>query len=272
MKKRLLALALAIALLLCLSGCVSRTADTGASEAKSAHSFSGQTVLLMGDSRSSTDYTFYQSTMAEKTGATVILKGASGRDVAFNASDAYFASFAEDPHDWSVWIVGGNDTGEAGTVGTFRADSVLGQQGEPVVSETDLSADYSGTCFIQAVDHMIRKYLAMKDRLAELNGGKEPTMIFCTDLPQQRENADTPWSRPENWERKRQAILECCEKNGIPCLDLFQLCDFDMSIEPYWVGPTDMVNNYGVYFMDGLHPNPKGIDRITDFILQEMRK
>lgn len=234
--------------------------------------FAGKTILLTGDSRSSDDYTFYQSILAEKTGAAVLLKGASGKDVAYNASDAYFDSFAAVPHDYSIWLVGGNDTGEAGTVGTFRTDSELGRQGEPVVCETDLSADYAGTAFIQATDHMIRKYLSLADSFARMNGGRKPVLIFCTDLPQQREDASTPWSDPDNWERKRLAILECCEKNGIPCLDLLTLCGFDMSLEPYWVGPTDTVHDNGVYFMDGLHPNPRGIDRITELEITEMLK
>ena len=97
-------------------------------------------------------------------------------------------------------------------------------------------------------------------------------MIFCTDLPQQRDSKDSPWSRKENWERKREAILECCEKNGVQCLDLYELCGFDMDKEPMYTEPTNMVNNRGNYYMDGLHPNEKGIDRITDLEIEMMKK
>ena len=97
-----------------------------------------------------------------------------------------------------------------------------------------------------------------------------PVMVFCTDLPQQRESADSPWSRQENWERKRLAILECCEKNGVACLDLYTLCGFDMTKEPTYTPPTDMVHDRGVYFMDGLHPNPRGTDVIADHEIRFM--
>ena len=69
-------------------------------------------------------------------------------------------------------------------------------------------------------------------------------------------------------------IIECCNKNQIICLDLFELCNFDMSAEPMFNPPTDKENDRGVYFMDGLHPNRKGIDLITDLeidLIQKMR-
>ena len=115
--------------------------------------------------------------------------------------------------------------------------------------------------------HMMRKYQS-------LFAGKEtaPVMIFCTDLPQQRDDENSPWSQQANWERKRLAILECCEKNGVECLDLYTLCNFDMSQEPMFHAPTDTIHDNGVYYMDGLHPNPKGIDRITDFEIEVMEK
>ena len=119
--------------------------------------------------------------------------------------------------------------------------------------------------FIQAIDHMMRKYLQQSERF---QAGRKPVMVFCTDLPQQRDSADSPWSKQENWERKRLAILECCEKNGIICLDLYSLCGFDMSKEPMYTPPTDMEHNRGVYYMDGLHPNRQGIDVITDHEIQ----
>lgn len=230
----------------------------------------GKTVLLAGDSRSSTDYTFYREILEKKAGCMVLVEGASGCLTAYNASDEYFERLSQ-PHDFSIWLVGGNDDGSPGTIGTFSADSPLAALGEAVVEETDISADYTGTTFIQAVDHMMRKYKGLFYD-GKNTGGVLPRMIFCTDLPQQRDSKESPWSLRENWERKRLAILECCEKNGIPCLDLYRLCGFDMSFEPMFHAPTDTESNNGIYYMDGLHPNPRGIDLITNFEIEIMEK
>ena len=230
----------------------------------------GITVLLTGDSRSSDDYTFYRETLEKKSGCLAVTAGASGKTAAFNASDEYLSRITGRAHDYSIWLVGGNDDGSPGTVGTFDGSSTLAAQGEPVVSETDLSRDYEGTTFIQAIDHIMRRYIAERENMGALNRGKAPEMIFCTDLPQQRDNADSPWSRQENWERKRLAILECCAKNGITCLDLYELCGFNMAEEPMYTEPTDKVNDRGVHYMDGLHPNPRGIDVITDYEIRLM--
>ena len=227
-------------------------------------------MLLAGDSRSSDDYTFYRETLEKKSGCRAVTAGASGKTAAYNASDEYMSYILSLPHDFSIWLVGGNDDGSPGSVGTFDADSELAVRGEPVMGETDLSADYAGTTFIQAVDHIMRKYLQGSEALRKQNRGIMPKMVFCTDLPQQRENADSPWSRQENWERKRLAILECCEKNKVDCLDLYMLCGFDMTQEPMFVPPTDKVNDRGVYYMDGLHPNPRGIDVITTYEIEKM--
>lgn len=220
----------------------------------------GKVIFLAGDSRSSTDYNFYKNILEKKTGCTVLLGGVSGCTVAYNASNDYF-SWVNQPQDFSIWLVGGNDDGRKGTVGTFSAESELKKLEEPVVEETDLNEDYNGNTFIQAVDHMMRKYKMFSD-------GRR--MVFCTDLPQQRDSQNSEWSKKENWERKRLAILECCEKNGVECLDLYTLCNFDMSKEPMFHEPVDKINDRGVYYMDGLHPNPKGIDVITDFEIEKM--
>lgn len=232
----------------------------------------GKRVFLAGDSRSSTDYDFYGSTLSEKSGASVTVGGASGWSTAAIASDEYFARLKDAVHDFSIWLVGGNDTGEAGTVGTFSASSPNGVTGEQVVTETDISVDYAGNTFVQAVDHIMRKYKATFYDWRTLSGGVKPRMIFCTDIPQKRSGGALTWSLPENWERKRQAILECCAKNGVHCLDLLDLCGFDMSYEPEWVSPTDKVNNNGLYFMDGLHPNKYGVDIITSLEIEEIKR
>ena len=223
----------------------------------------GYRILLAGDSRSSDDYTFYKEILEKKSGATVLTDGASGCTAAYNASDEYFNRIVSDDHDFSIWLVGGNDPGSRGTVGTFSPVSPLAEAGEPVVTETDIVSDYAGDTFIQAVDHMMRKYKTLFYDPAKNASGRIQRMIFCTDLPQQRDSEESEWSLQENWERKRLAIMECCEKNGIPCLDLYALCGFDMSFEPMFHAPTDTKTNNGIYYMDGLHPNPRGIDLIT---------
>ena len=225
----------------------------------------GKTLLLAGDSRSSTDYDFYQRTLEQKTGSTVLVEGASGKTAAYNASDEYLDRVFSLRHDFSLWLVGGNDDGSPGTIGTFSPDSPLAREGESVVEPTDVSAPYAGATFIQAIDHIMRRYKASGSQ----SGSR---MVFCTDLPQQRDDPASPWSLRENWERKRLAILECCEKNQIPCLDLYTLCGFDMGIEPMFHAPTDTRTNRGVYYMDGLHPNPKGIDLITGFEVDLLEK
>jgi hypothetical protein len=232
----------------------------------------GKIVFLAGDSRSSTDYTFYKELIEAKSGCTALVQGASGRNVAYNASDAYFSRLTANVHDFSLWIVGGNDTGASGSIGTFSADSPNGKNGEEVVGETDITVDYNGTKFIQAIDHMMRKYKALFYNFKELGNHHMPKMIFCTDLPQQRSNATSAWSLKENREHKRNAIIEGAEKNNVALLDLYKLCNFDMSFEPFWVSPTDKVNDNGLYFMDGLHPNQYGIDIITSLEIEEMKK
>lgn len=232
----------------------------------------GKTVFLAGDSRSSTDYSFYRTNLEEKSGASVIVGGASGWKTSQIASNSYFERLKNYPHDFSLWLVGGNDIGASGTIGTFNSTSPNGQKGEAVVTETNISADYAGNTFIQAVDHIMRKYKSLYYDWKALNNGHKPKMIFCTDIPQKRSGGGSTWSLKENWERKRNAIIECAEKNNVALLDLYALCNFDMRYEPEWTSPTDKVNNNGLYFMDGLHPNKYGIDIITSLEIEEIKK
>ena len=164
-------------------------------------------------------------------------------------------------------MTGGNDNGS--TVGTFDAD-YEGLTDQTVVTETDIAQDYNGTYFIQAVDHMMRKWKSLYYDWKTLDNGHKPTLLFCSGIPQQRDNASSVWSQKANWVRKCLAIKQCCEKNGIYYIDLFNICNFDMSFEPFYVAPTDMTTNNGLYYMDGLHPNKYGIDLITSVEVQAM--
>src|SRR3546814_11191841 len=100
-----------------------------------------------------------------------------------------------------VALLGANDGGAAGTVGTFGAIP-----GEPVVSETDIDADYAGTKFIQAVSHIIRKLVADYDNVrerADLSGSEtastkkatydavlKETATMATQMPDAEETQD----------------------------------------------------------------------------------
>lgn len=237
-----------------------------------AFSLSNTTIFLAGDSRSSTDYSFYKDTLKNKTGANIIVGGGSGWTTAAIATNAYFNRLIDNKHEFSIWLVGGNDIGNSGTVGTFSTTTENYKNGEEVVEETNILQDYNGNKFIQAVDHIMRKYKYLFYDWRVNYREQKPKMIFCTDLPQKRKGGESTWSLKENWERKNNAIRECCKKNNVACLDLYNLCNFDMEYEPEWQSPTDTINNKGLYFMDGLHPNIFGIDIITSLEYDFLKK
>ena len=256
---------------------------------------SGKKIILYGDSRSYyqpyTDidhpemYPWYKNRLAELTEAIVEAKGWSGRSTQALATNDKLQNIFSSDADVVIILVGGNNSGSLGTVGTFGLSPT-----EPIVLETNINLDFpntneytdNGGTFIQAVSHIIRKiknnYYNIRSR-ANLSGTeteyektlkidsvKNPYFVICTDLPQKRNNSDDEFSKKENWERKRLAIIECCQKYNFPYIDLYNECSFDMSIEPYWTSPTDFYTNNGIYFMDGLHPNKYGAYRIADII------
>ena len=59
--------------------------------AETSSPLEGMRIFLAGDSRSSTDYTFYKEILERKTGGVVLVEGASGCIAAYNASDEYFS-------------------------------------------------------------------------------------------------------------------------------------------------------------------------------------
>lgn len=290
-------------------------------------------IFLFGDSISSTDYTWYKDSLKKYSGAEAVYnQGASGRNAAYQASNEYFNRLTNNPSDVVVALVGGNDSGEAGSIGTFSEQSELFEMGESVVSETNISEDYSGSKFIQAISHIIRKWknefydFRLKANLSakivssnntsdslfvgtekecleyarlqgwELGYGKNyfmicteteeskrkkllavkmPKLYFCTTLPQKRYNDSNAFSKPENWERKRLAVIECCDKYGIPCIDLAKEFAIDWSLEPFWPGQgyssTSKTDNQGIYTMDGLHPNEFGYDWIARIVAKNIK-
>ncbi|WP_174286622.1 GDSL-type esterase/lipase family protein [Sphingomonas bacterium] len=242
-------------------------------------------VYMHGDSRSSTDYTFNADEMAAALGCNVHTGGFSGHTVAQNASDAELgAIFAFTPTPELITVLpGGNDSGAAGTVGTFSAASVNGIGGEAVVTPTDITADYAGTSFIQAVDHQMRKiqahYRNVRARAgltgsetedqknAKIDAVTLPLLVFFTDAPQQR-SADASWGTPADLARKANAVREAAARNGVLVADSMAL-DWDMTLEVAFPGPasvggaTNKAINQGNFYMDGLHPNRFGWRRLA---------
>tara|TARA_R110002111_G_scaffold219870_2_gene282027 strand:- start:1401 stop:3464 length:2064 start_codon:yes stop_codon:yes gene_type:complete len=239
-------------------------------------------VILYGTSISSTDYPWYKEAFEDLTVATIYRGGFSGHTAAQNASNTSFQRIIDYGAKLVVAMTGGNDTGAVGTVGTFNGEIF----GESIVSQTDVTIDYNGTKFIQAVDHIMRKFKLEYNNIrtrANLNGSEteaektakidavlKPTLVFCTPLPQKRVDASNAYSVEANWLRKRAAVLECSRKNDINCVDLFLNMSFDMSIEPYFTSPTNTTVNNGVYFMDGLHPNKYGYRNMAENVCSEV--
>lgn len=231
----------------------------------------GKKILLYGDSISSSEYPWYKSALEELTGAEVYAGGFPGYTTSQLAKDAQLQLIFDYKPDIIICLVGGNDAGVKGEVGTFGATD------EVLVKETDITKDYSGYTFIQAVAHIIEKidkHYNMDDSThmlsAEDISPERPFLIFCTTLPQKRSNRFNKFSKSDNWLRKRDAVVECCNKYKVHCIDFYNLCDWDFSKEPYWVPPTDVHTNRGVFTMDGVHPNQKGYEDMARIIYNEL--
>lgn len=234
-------------------------------------SLKGKKILLYGDSISSTEYPWYKSALEELTGAEVCAGGFPGYTTSQLAKDAQLQSIFDYRPDIIICLVGGNDAGVKGEVGTF------GATGEILVKETDPTKDYTGYAFIQAVSHIIEKInqhygIDGNTHLltAEDMSPEKPFLVFCTTLPQKRSHRFNKFSKSDNWLRKRDAVVESCNKYQVHCIDFYNLCDWDFSEEPYWVSPTDVHTNRGVFTMDGVHPNRRGYEDMTRIICEEL--
>lgn len=228
-------------------------------------------ILLYGDSISSSVYPWYKSALEKLTGAKVLAGGFSGYTTSRLAQNDQLQLIFDYKPDVIICLVGGNDPGIKDEVGTFGATD------EKVVEETDLKQDYSGYTFIQAVSHIIRKinnYYEMDETTHSLNSEnispEKPLLVLCTTLPQKRQNRFNKFSQPDNWLRKRDAIVECSNKYKIHCIDFYNLCNWDFSKEPYWTSPTNLTLNRGIYTMDGLHPNQKGYEDMARIVYEEL--
>lgn len=231
----------------------------------------GKKILLYGDSISSSEYPWYKSALEELTGAEVYAGGFPGYTTSQLAKDAQLQLIFDYKPDIIICLVGGNDAGVKGEVGTFGATD------EILVKTTDITKDYSGYTFIQAVAHIIEKidgHYKMDENTHLLNAEnispEKPLLVFCTTLPQKRSNRFNKFSRSDNWLRKRDAVVECCDKYKVHCIDLYNLCDWDFSKEPYWTPPTDIYTNRGIFTMDGVHPNQKGYEDMARIVYEEL--
>lgn len=239
-------------------------------------------VLLYGDSISSTDYPWYKSSMEALTGAVVYNGGFSGHSAASLAANAQMQLIYDYGARLVIAMIGGNDTGAAGTVGTFNGSI----SGEVTVAESSIAGDYVGTYFIQSVSHIIRKFQVQysnirtraaltgseteAEKTAKIDAVLKPVLVFATTLPQKRNNSGDEFSQAANWKRKRDAVVECCAKYKVDCIDLYTKIPWDMAAEPYWVSPTVKTVNNGVYMMDGLHPNKYGYQIISEIVCAEI--
>jgi hypothetical protein len=220
-------------------------------------------IYLHGDSISSNDFTPYGNGMAQLTGVNVWRAGFPGfNSLQLTQGFVFDRLFAVDPKV-IIALVGANDSGIPGSVGTFGANP-----SEPMVAEPNIAVDFVGTTFIQAISYQMRKMKAHYYNIyqrANLNGSEtgpeqeakmdavnKPYIAFCTGLPQHRVDNNNAFSLRENWMRKRNAIVECCNLYNVHCIDTMTLIDWDITLEPFTSGKL------GIYTLDGLHPNKYG--------------
>jgi hypothetical protein len=229
-------------------------------------------IYLHGDSISSNDFTSYGIALADLTGVNVWRAGFPGFNAAQLTQDFVFQRLFDVSPKLILALVGANDAGGAGSVGTFGA--VLS---EPLVTEQDINVPYNGTTFIQAISYQMRKikahYYNIRERanltgnetygeyIAKLDAVNKPYLAFTTGLPQHRVNDSNPFSLYENWQRKRNAIVECCNRNNVHCIDTMNLIDYDIRLEPF-----SSEGNLGIYTIDGLHPNYFGAFKLAQIV------
>ena len=269
-------------------------------------------------------------------------KGASGWKTWSIASNAYFQRFGSTVPDYIVIMVGGNDDGSVGSIGTFDQNSELAKLGESVENESNIEIDFTNSGiaepnysngshqsdkYIVAVSHIVRKaksmfynyrekaninatiynssgdvvfegtelecrsyakqnnitiaatgtsgyYMKVSDSKETVNqklmSVPHTKIILCSPIKQQRHNTSNSFSLKDNWNRKRLAVIECCEKYDVPFIDLMKEFCIDMSQEPFYPGSglnaTDKNIQQGVYTMDGLHPNEAGYEWIAKIV------
>ena len=226
----------------------------------------GKTILLFGDSRSSSDYTWYKDLLEEKTGATVLNNGQSGATPKSMIDSGYLDEMLDIPHDICIMFLCGNISGAKSFIGTFSWGSTLNTWGEDVVSRWNGSDSFDTTESskpIQHVDYIVQKY--NKKFFAD----RKHKLYLLTDIPSKREGEHHNYTILCNY-GKSEMIKEVCAQNKVPYIDTMAKCRFNEDFEPSYTPPTDLTTNNGVYYMDGLHLNEYGNDVLTDVIVHDL--
>lgn len=293
--------------------------------------YKGKKIYLFGDSIFSSSYTWNKEALEGLTLAEVYNAGFPGANAQLLARDNAFERLTSYDPDLIIALIGANNVGDKGSIGTFSDSSQLAKLGESVVTESDISKDFftdgayqSEGSFIGAISHIIRKikylYYNFRDKAninanlikkdgseeaiftgtekecyehavtnsinfneyiikptdsediktKKLNSVKKPQLIMCTPIAQQKASGINSSNKKENLERKRLAIIECCEKYNIPMIDLSNEFIIDWSKEPFYPGSnyssTNATDNQGLYTMDGVHPNRYGYSLMMSII------
>lgn len=235
---------------------------SGTKQTQLIKNLKGKTILLFGDSRSSSDYTWYKDLLEEKTGATVLNNGKSGATPKSMIDSGYLDEMLDIPHDICIMFLCGNISGYKGTVGTFSYGSILNTLGEDVVSRWNGSDPFDTSVSnkpIQQIDYIVQRYnnKFFSDRSHKL--------YLLTDIPSKRGDEQHNYRIVCNY-GKSEMIKEVCVQNSVPYIDSMAKCRFNEDYEPSYTPPTDLLTNNGVYYMDGLHLNEYGNDVLTDVI------
>ncbi|MBQ8046251.1 MAG: SGNH/GDSL hydrolase family protein, partial [Bacteroidales bacterium] len=234
-------------------------------------------IALYGASLCSDSYPWFKEWLERYTGAEVLNAGNPGWNAKQLASTDYYNKIKSLDADIIYVMFGGNDKGD--NVGTFGAVS-----SQPLVEEIPLSEEWSNSeagskdyLFIQSLDYVLRK---LKSEYYNVNNSiKEdkrfPYIVVGTFPSQHREGWQfTEYNNPQNWLNKRNAIVECANKNNLPCIDMFSELGIDWDKEPYYnqdfdyntaTGTPTLVNR-GIYTLDGLHLNEWGFQRMANLL------
>ena len=236
---------------------------------------SSNRIMLYGASMCSNSYPWFKEWLEKYTGAEVFNAGNPGWSAKRVASTTYYDKVAQINPDVIYIMLGGNDKGD--DVGTFGAISTQTLVEEIPLTESwsDAEANDKDYKFIQSLDYILRK---LKSEYYDINDNPKddkrfPYIVVGTFTPQHREGYEMmEYNDPQNWLNKRNAIVECANKNNIPCLDVFSEIGIDWDKEPYYNQDLDYVNgkptlvNRGIYTLDGLHLNEYGFERLARLV------
>lgn len=235
-------------------------------ELESKPKLNGKKILLFGDSRSSSDYTWYKDKLEEKTGAIVLNKGKSGATPKSMIDEGYLDEMLNVEHDICIMFLCGNISGYSKSLGTFSWGSALQTRGEDVVTRCEDLDTFDTTTYskpIQQIDYMIQKYNN------KYYNDRQHKLYVLTDVPSKRKGESHGYRIVCNL-GKSEMIKEVCTQNEVTYIDTMRECGFNEDFEPAYTPPTDTTTNNGVYYMDGLHLNEFGCDVLTNIICKNI--